>query len=81
MKMYTNVSFVYSVLLFCVPKQYQLLTDIEPIANSPMLTIMMNFPQIKLFDRRHITDVKTGVCHDSRAANNHFTLHHTSPKQ
>ena len=26
-------------------------------------------------------DVITGVCHDSRAANNHFRPHHTSQKQ
>ena len=47
------------------------------ITNIPMLTIMMNLPQIKLFDRRHIDDGITVVCHDSRAANNHFPLHHT----
>ena len=61
--------------------QYQLLTDIETITKSPMLYNNDEFSSNKAFDRRHIDDVITGVCHDSRAANNNFRLHHTSPKQ
>ena len=46
--MYTNVLFVYSVLFFvCLLCNINFLSDIEQTTKSPMLTIIMNFPQIK----------------------------------
>ena len=47
--MYTNVYHLCTLYCSVVSfMQYQRLTDIEPITKSPMLTIMMNFSQIKL---------------------------------